>query len=167
MRAVASRADNAAGMIELRVPTVALVAEVACADGRTFNGRIFVPAAASHHTGPMRPEEWINDPVPFFPFLHDDASMPVMLNKHTVLVVTLQHGESEEGGETIGLERRVAIECGGRWFEGVLHIDMPENHQRVQDYLNRIELFLTLTEGPRRHLVQKHHITRVVELREE
>ena len=154
-------------MIELRVPTVALVAEVACADGRTFNGRIFVPAAASHHTGPMRPEEWINEPVPFFPFLHDDASMPVMLNKHTVLVVTLQHGESEEGGETIGLERRVAIECGGRWFEGVLHIDMPENHQRVLDYLNRFELCMTLREGPRRHLIQKLHVTRVVEIREE
>jgi len=154
-------------MNELRVPTVALVAEVACADGRTFTGRIFVPAAASHHSGPMRPEEWINEPVSFFPFLHDDASTPVMLNKHTVLVVTLQGGESAEGGETIGLERRVAIECGGRWFEGVLHIDMPENHQRVQDYLNRVELFLTLTEGPRRHLVQKEHITRVVELREE
>ena len=44
---------------------------------------------------------------------------------------------------------------------------MPENHQRVQDYLNRFELFLILADGPRRHLVQKHHITRVIELREE
>jgi hypothetical protein len=154
-------------MNELRVPTVALVAEVACADGRTFTGRIFVPAAASHHSGPMRPEEWINEPAPFFPFLHDDASNPVMLSKHTVLAVTLEGAESSEGGVPIGVERRVAIECGERWFEGVLHIDMPEHHQRVQDYLNRVELFLNLTDGPRRHLVQKHHITRVVETREE
>ena len=94
MRLEAGRADNAAGMMELRVPTVALAAEVTCADGRTFTGRIFVPAAASHHSGPMRPEEWINEPLPYFPFLPDDAAVPVMLNKHTVLVVTLQVGES-------------------------------------------------------------------------
>jgi len=154
-------------MSELRVPTVALAAEVACVDGRTFTSRIFVPAAASHHSGPMRPEEWINEPLPYFPFLPDDAAVPVMLNKHTVVTVTLQGGEGSEGDVPIGLERRVAIECGERRLEGMVHIDMPENHQRVQDYLNRFELFLTLADGPRRHLVQKHHITRVTEIREE
>jgi len=153
-------------MSELRVPTVALAAEVACVDGRTFAGRIFVPAAASHHSGPMRPEEWINEPLPYFPFLPDDAAVPVMLNKHTVIMVTLQVSDGPEGEVAIGLERRVAIECGERRIEGFLHIDMPENHQRVQDYLNRIELFLALTDGPRRHLVQKRHITRVIEIRE-
>jgi hypothetical protein len=153
-------------MSELRVPTVALAAEVACADGRTFTGRIFVPAAASHHSGPMRPEEWINEPLPYFPFLPDDSGVPVMLNKHTVIAVTLQRAEGSEAEEPIGLERRVAIECGERRLEGMVHIDMPENQQRVQDYLNRFELFLTLTDGPRRHLVQKHHITRVIELGE-
>lgn len=154
-------------MSELRVPTVALAAEVACTDGRTHAGRIFVPAAASHHSGPMRPEDWINEPLPFFPFLPDDAAVPVMLNKHTVIMVTLQGTEGTESEVQIGLERRVAIECGERQIEGLLHIDMPENHQRVQDYLNRSELFLTLTDGPRHHLVQKHHITRVIEIREE
>jgi len=152
---------------ELRVPTVALGAEVTCADGRTFTGRIFVPAAASHHSGPMRPEEWINEPLPYFPFLLDDAAVPVMLNKHTVMTVTFEVAEGAEEAEPIGRERRVAIECGERRLEGTIHIDMPENHQRVQDYLNRFELFLILADGPRRHLVQKHHITRVIELREE
>jgi hypothetical protein len=163
----AGRADNAAVTSELRVPTVALAAEVACADGRTFTGRIFVPAAASHHSGPMRPEEWINEPLPYFPFLPDDAAVPVMLNKHTVVTVTLQGGDGSETELPIGLERRVAIECGERRLEGMVHIDMPENHQRVQDYLNRFELFLTLTDGPRRHLVQKQRITRVIEIRED
>lgn len=154
-------------MTELRVPTVALPAEVACVDGRTLRGRIFVPAAASHHSGTMRPQEWINEPLPYFPFLSDESPVPVMLNKHTVLVVTLQAGEVFGVDEPGGIERRVAVECGERRLEGVLHIDMPENHQRVLDYLNRFELFLTLREGPRRHLIQKQHITRVVEIREE
>jgi len=153
-------------MTELRVPTLAVPAEVACADGRTFTGRIFIPAAASHHAGPMRPEEWINEPLAFFPFLPDDATAPVMLAKHTVLVITIGAGESTEPEEELGVEQRVVVECGDRRLEGVVHIDMPENHRRVQDYLNRPELFLTLLDGKRRHLVQKHHITRVIEIRE-
>jgi hypothetical protein len=153
-------------MDELHVPTVALAAEVACTDGRTLAGRIFVPAA-SHNSGPMRPEDWINAPLPFFPFLPDDAAVPVIVNKHTVIMVTLQCAEGTEGEALIGLERRVVIECGERRIEGLLHIDMPQNLQRLQDYLNRNELFVTLTDGPHHHLVQKHHITRVIEIREE
>jgi hypothetical protein len=154
-------------MTELRVPTVAVPAEVACVDGRTFTGRIFIPAAASHHAGPMRPEEWINEPLTFFPFLPDDGSAPFMLDKHTVLVVTLGDGETGHGEEDLGIEQRVAVECGDKRLEGVLHIDMPEHHRRVQDYLNRPELFMMLLDGTRRHLVQKRHITRVIEMREE
>jgi hypothetical protein len=154
-------------MIELRVPTVALAAEVACTDGHTLAGHIFVPAVVSYHSGPMRPEDWINEPPPFFPFLPGDSVVPVILNKHNVIMVTLQDIEGIEFEVPIGLERRVAIECGEKWIEGLLHIDMPENLQRVQDYLNRCELFVMLTDGPRHHLVQKHHITRVTEIREE
>src|SRR6185295_5063639 len=107
LRVEAARADNAPDMSELRVPTVALAAEVTCVDGRTFTGRVFVPAAASHHSGPMRPEEWINEPLPYFPFLPDDAAVPVMLNKHTVIAVTLPRAEGPEAEVPIGVERRV------------------------------------------------------------
>lgn len=153
-------------MNELQVPTVAIEAEVACIDGRTLAGRIFVPAA-SHHNGPMRPADWINESRPFFPLVPDDATAPVIVNKHTVVLVTLQGSGGMEEETQIGLERRVLIECGGRQIRGLLHIDMPENLQRLQDYLNRNELFVTLIDGPRHHLVQKHHITRVIEIREE
>ena len=153
-------------MIELRVPTVALAAEVACTDGRTLAGHVFVPAA-SHHSGPMRPEEWINEPQPFFFFLPDHAEAPVILNKHTVIMVTLQGAEETEGEVPFGPERRVVIECGERRIEGLLRIEMPQNLQRVQDYLNCGELFVTLTDGPRHYLVQKHHITRVIEMGKE
>lgn len=148
---------------KLRVPTIATAADIACVDGRTFGGRIFIPANASNHPGPMRPEEWINEPPAFFPFLPDDASTPFMLAKHTVLVVTLGAGDESPRG----FPRRVVVECGEeRRLEGLLHIDMPEHYRRVQDYLNRPELFLSLLEGSRRHLVQKHHITRVIEIGE-
>ena len=54
---------------ELRVPTANLEVEIVCADGRSFTGRIFLPVLSAHHSGAMRPLEWMNDNTPFFPFL--------------------------------------------------------------------------------------------------
>ena len=155
-------------MSELKVPTVALAAEVACADGRSFVGRIFVPAAASHHSGPTRPEEWLNEPVPFFPFLPDDSDTPVILNKSQVLVVSTVLLDAEEDLDTAEgtPSRAVAVECEGRRVEGTLRIDMPTGHRRVLDYLNRHDVFLALRAPGRLHLVHKSRITRLIELRE-
>jgi len=155
-------------MGELRVPTVAFPAEAVCADGRSFLGRIFVPAAASRHAGSMRAEEWMNEGTSFFPFLPDDSRTSVLLNKDELLVLSVS-ASADQGGvveEAEAPARRVAVECGARCFEGTLLIEMPSNQSRVLDYLNRPGLFLTLREGDRHHLVRKSRITRVVELPE-
>jgi hypothetical protein len=152
----------------LRVPTVALDAEVLCADGRTFLGRIFVPPSASHHEGATRPEEWMNEGTNFFPFLPDKATVPIILNKPEILILSVpavaDAGDVEEGVTV--LERRVAVVVGGRRILGTIVLDMPQNHCRVLDYLNRGDRFLTLRDGDRHHLVQKARITRVEEPRE-
>jgi hypothetical protein len=155
-------------MSELRVPTEALAAEVLCADGRSFVGRIFVPATASRHSGPMRPEEWLNDPAPFFPFLPDDAEAPVLMNKREVLVLSVPAAPdlAEVPEELLNPVRRVAVEAEEQRLEGTIVIDMPQTHTRMLDYLNRPEAFLTLRDGDQHHFVQKERITRVIELRE-
>ena len=65
----------------LQVPTKAVEAEVLCADGRIFRGRVFMPDVAATHSGPMRPAEWMNEPAPFFPFRPEDGSGSVLLNR--------------------------------------------------------------------------------------
>jgi hypothetical protein len=155
-------------MSELRVPTVALAAEVLCADGRAFAGRIFLPASASRHSGPMRPEEWMNETPSFFPFLPDDGDAPVILNKQEIVVLSVEAMVDEEPpaeGVQV-LERSVCVECQERRLEGVVRIEMPKNQSRVLDHLNRGEPFLTLREGQRHHLIRKQRITRVYETRE-
>jgi len=152
----------------LRVPTVALDAEVLCADGRTFLGRIFVPPSASHHQGAMRPEEWMSESTDFFPFLPDKATVPIILNKPEILILSVpaaaDAGDVAEGVTVI--ERRVAVVVGGRRILGTIVLDMPQSHCRVLDYLNRGQRFLTLRDGDRHHLIQKARITRVEEPRE-
>jgi hypothetical protein len=156
-------------MSELRVPTVVLLADVQCADGRRFRGRIFIPAASARHPGPTRPEEWLNDPAPFFPFHPDDAEAPVLMNKREILVISVpavaDAGDIPEGSDSP--IRRVALEAETRRLEGYLVIDMPHGQLRVLDYLNRGETFVTLRDGDTHHLVQKKRITRVIEFREE
>jgi hypothetical protein len=155
-------------MSELRVPTVALAAEVLCADGRAFAGRVFLPASASRHSGPMRPEEWMNETPPFFPFLPDDGEAPVILNKSDIVVLTVEavadEPEPAEGLQV--LERQVSIECQERRLEGTVRIEMPRSQSRVLDHLNRPEPFLALRAGERHHLIRKQRITRVIEIRE-
>ena len=158
-------------MSELRIPTVALAAEILYADGRSFVGRIFVPVAAALHGGPMRAEEWMNEPSQFFPFLPDQEETPVLLNKQEILIVSVL-AEADAAGDRMVMEeqtphRRVIVECRDRRIEGDLLIDMPAHSSRVLDYLNRSHNFLTLREGDRHHLVRKARIARVVEVRSE
>ena len=157
------------GGSEFKVPTVALAAEAVMADGRRFRGRIFLPTAAHDHAGSMRPEEWMNDGVEFFPFLPDEPGGPVFLNKREVVAVTVAASSDRDATlEAVPLPaRRLSLECGRNRYTGEIVIDMPEHHSRVLDYLNRPGAFLTLRDGDRHHLVAKARITRVMENRED
>ena len=138
-------------------------------DGRTATGRIFVPAAAYRHAGAMRAEEWMNESADFFPFLPDASKEPELLNRHEILVLTVPaHADAGDVVEGSRLpERNVVIDCRGKRLSGTLVIDMPEEHSRVLDYLNRPGRFLILRDGLRHHLIQKDRITRVQETRKE
>src|SRR5687768_1926457 len=144
-------------MNELRVPTHATAAEVRCADGRTLIGRVFIPSSSSHHTGPMRPEEWMNESGAFFAFLPDDAKATVLVNKAQVAVLSVPplHDVDAEGEDVELPVRQVSIELGDRRVEGALVIDMPLGQRRVLDFLNRPEAYLTLRTEDRWHLVRR------------
>ena len=148
-----------------QVPRLLRAAEVLCADGRVLRGRVFLPAAAESHPGAMRAEEWMNDSAPFVPFLPDGEGRPVILNKQQITVVTVaasaDHDESMD--ETGAPVRRVRVECGALRLEGDVLVDMPANHSRILDLLNRPGAFLNVRDGERHHLVSKSRITRVSE----
>jgi hypothetical protein len=151
---------------EFHVPRLLRAAEVLGTDGRILRGRVFLPAAAESHPGAMRAEEWMNDPASFFPFLPDGEGRPVILNKQQIAVVTVaasaDHDEAmDQAGAPV---RRVRVECGALHLEGDVLVDMPANHSRILDLLNRPGAFLNLREGERHHLVCKSRITRVSEL---
>jgi hypothetical protein len=148
-----------------QVPRLLRAAEVLCADGRVLHGRVFLPATAESHPGAMRAEEWMNDPAPFFPFLPDGEGRPVILNKQQVVVATVAAAaDLDETMDAVGARtRRVRVECGSLRLEGEVLVDMPANHSRMLDVLNRPGAFLNVRDGERHHLVRKSGITRVSE----
>jgi hypothetical protein len=153
---------------ELRLPTHATSAEIRCDDGRVLTGRVFIPVSSSQHSGEMRPDEWMNEGTPFFAFLPDESKKAILLNKQQVAVLTIApipEVLDEETREEV-VTRRVAIDVGDRRVQGQIAIDMPENHRRLLDFLNRPEAFLTVRGDERWHLIRKGLITRVVEIEE-
>ncbi len=155
--------------VEYRVPTQPLEAEILTADGRIFQGKVFVPDVAATHRGPMRAAEWMNEPMAFFPFVPADGSGAFLLNRSEVLVFTVAaeaDANLDDPEETGAKRRHVVVECRDRRFEGEIVIDMPPHLRRVSDFLNRPDPFVIVQEGGRHHLIRKARITRVLEPRE-
>ncbi len=148
-----------------QIPRLLRAAEVLVADGRVLRGRVFLPATAASHAGAMRAEEWMNDPQAFFPFLPDGEGSPVILNKDQLVVVTVAaSADRDETLDEVGAPvRRVSVECGALRLSGDVLVDMPANHSRLLDLLNRPGAFLNVRDGERHHLVAKDRITRVSE----
>ena len=152
-------------MEQLRVPTVSFDVEIRYFDERPLVGRIFVPARAALHDGPMRPEEFLNQTTLFFPFIAVGSDAVTFLNKRYIVVLTVKTPLEEES--PIGIARRVLVECGTVRLSGIVYIDMPEHQSRLQDWANRLEPFLVVIEGDRRHIIQKNRITFLSEVRED
>jgi hypothetical protein len=153
-------------MDDLRVPTTSLPVEILCADGRAMLGDIFLPAQSSLQSGPMRPDEWSESPHPFFPFRSREAQTLTILNRGEVVSLTVpaaSNGAADDTCTDVPVVR-IAVEAGGTRFEGDVMVDMPPGHQRVADWLNAPAAFLTVRTGSAHHLIQKRHVTRVVEL---
>jgi len=152
---------------DLRVPTVAMPAEVLLDSGERLEGQVFLPSLASRHSGQPRPDEWINQPTDFFPFLAEGHRQALILNKATVRAISLPiTPELSLEGASTGFTSSVMVQMGETLFEGTLLIDMPVERTRVLDYLNHVEKFMPMWSPTAYHLIRKSCITRITEMEE-
>jgi len=154
--------------MDLRVPVIEIAGQVRCTDGECFIGRIFVPASAHNHSGPMRPEEWMNGHPAFFPFLPENAKIPILISKSEILWLSVEE-KADKGDLPDDVpvpQRRVQLQLEGYRLEGTLVLDLPEFQVRVLDLLNGPEEFVTLRKDLHHYLVPKRRIIRVMEIQE-
>ena len=77
-----------------------------------------------------------------------------------MVVTVAASADRDETLDEVGAPvRRVHVECGALRLAGDVLVDMPANHSRVLDLLNRPGAFLNVREGERHHLVCEgpHH----------
>ena len=153
-------------MDDLRVPTTSLPAEILCADGETVQGEVFLPAQSARQPGPMPPDEWVESVHVFFPVRSTKTRALTIVNRDTVVAITVPAAANcVHDDELVDLPVFwVAVDAGGRRFEGDIVVDMPPGHQRVADWLNAAPPFLPLRSGLTHHLIHKRHVLRVLEL---
>ena len=114
--------------------------------------------------------EWANLAPAFIPVRPAVGSEVTLVNRSQVVAMSLPPGvPAVDPVEWLDMPiHRVVIEAtGGVRVEGRLAVIMPRYQQRVVDCLNGPDAYLTLDVGGRAHLVQKVHITRIVQLGEE
>lgn len=161
---------NTCDVGEFSVPTTALPVALSLTDGRTIEGDVFLPARSPVRDGPMLAGEWANLAPAFIPLRPAVGSEVTLVNRHRVVAIVLPPGVAAvDPVEWLDMPvHRVAIEAtGGLRVEGRLAVIMPRYQQRVVDWLNGSDAYVTLDVGGRAHLIQKAHITRIIELGEE
>ena len=101
-----------------------------------------------------------------FPVRSRETCATTLLNRDAVVVVTVPAAANTGRGDP-DLSTQVshiAVEAAGERYEGEVVVDMPPGHQRVADWLNAPGAFITVRSGAAHHLIQKRHVTRVMEL---
>lgn len=158
-------------MTNLRVPTLRLPVTITCINGRTFAGHVFLPSQSSRHAGPMHPEEWSEGVHTFFPFRAHDAANSTVFNLESVVAFSVSldalpvlDGADDDAPMAHVPVFRVTVDAQGANFEGNVTIDMPPDCQRVADWLNAPGAFFSVRAERALHLIQKRHVTSVVEL---
>ncbi len=152
-------------MDALRVPTLPVKTEVLLSGGERLQGLLHLPLDAAEHGGPPSLAEWLNGPEAFFPFKPEGRDECLLLNKREVLTITAAAGTgAPDAPEGVDLPRRsVTVELEGFRYNGVVTVDMPENHSRTLDIFNRHESFVTLHDGEVDHVINKLHVARVTD----
>lgn len=152
-------------MGSLSVPTVEVDAQLLWADGTVLSGLIFLAAGTPHHAGPQRPADWAEDPQQFFAFRPEKAATALLLNKQTLVSITVGGESDHDDSADFALVQYVVVTVGQQELRGRLLIEMPEGHERVLDLLNGSQAFVTLVDGDQHHLIRKSAITQVEESR--
>ena len=151
-------------MNELRVPTVALPAEIALADGRRIQGTMFRPAVSHSHDGPPRPDEWINASSEFLPFRPDGGEEALVINKSQLAIakVVLPPEDDVDGS---ALHQNVVVECSVGTVTGTVVINLPAHTRRLLDFMNQPERFISVHSEQQCYLMNKAYITNIKEAR--
>ena len=157
-------------MSELSVPTTPLHVTLSLTDGATLEGDVFLPAKSPVRDGPMLAGEWANLAPAFIPVRTEGIGEVTFVARNHIVAIALPHGVPAIASDELldAPVQRVLVETvGGTAIEGLVIIAMPRYQQRVNDWLNNPDAYLSLDVDGCAHLVQKSQVIRITELHED
>ena len=154
---------------DYRIPKLEISAEVSLLAHPQKDVKLFLHEHAESHAGAERPSDLLNGPGEFFPAVETSGKL-VLLHRDSVTVISVP-AESEfpeEGpGEGAGdpeQASRVPVEViiqGGTVIRGTVRFVLPEGRNRLIDFLNMTDSFLTVRENGLARLINKRRLVRV------
>lgn len=130
--------------------------------GETVAGEMFLQPHGRPDGGAERPIDILNAAEPFFPLALPDGEM-VLLAKSQVLEVATE--STDEVADEVPLARPALIEvrlASGDTHAGAVFLELPSDHPRLLDFLNRAgQRFFTLHGTDRRLLISRQALERV------
>ena len=131
--------------------------------GETITGEMFLQPFVRPDGGTERPWDILNSADPFFPVAMSDGEL-FLIAKEQVLELSTDVGR-DEYDERSTLARPAVVEVrliSGETHAGAIFLELPAEHARLLDFLNRDdERFLTLHGSEHVLLINRRMIERV------
>jgi hypothetical protein len=154
---------------EYRIPKREVSAEVSLLGHPRKVVKLFLHEQAESHAGPERPSDLLNGPWDFFPAIESPGKL-VLLHRSAVLAISVAaesefpDGEpppdSREGEGAAEMRVEVILQDGST-IRGKVRFVMPEGRNRLIDFINTQERFLTVREENLARLINKRRIVRI------
>jgi hypothetical protein len=132
--------------------------------GEMLTGDMFLQPYGRYGGGAERPIDILNAAERFFPLKNRESGEIVLVAKDQVVSVACDRDPGDDDSRT-DITRHVALEVRlihGDTFAGTALLEVPEDHARVLDFLNRWKpRFIPLHTGDGQLLVNRSMIERV------
>lgn len=131
--------------------------------GEELAGDMFVQGYAALHYGPERPSDILNDQHEFFPLALSESET-LLISKQSVREVNaLSSSRDEWRLVPAWRQQRVDVQmAGGAVYTGTVDLEVPGDHPRLLDYLNRMpEQFLSILTSEGTRLINRRAIVSV------
>lgn len=131
-------------------------------DGGRISGDLFVAGSTRNASGHEEAPDVLNAPEPFFPLATPDGRVLLCAKSH-VRELLVPREDVTEPDWAIGARAHVSLTLvGGARYQGTLYIAQDSGHQRVLDYLNRLNVpFIQLYTAEGVAIVNRTHVVHV------
>lgn len=142
------------------LPRASTPAHLRLAQGDVQSGEVFLMSRVSQHEGPETPLEMLNRDEGFFAF--KSSRGVILVSKAQTVSLSVNKNDLIDDPARRSAARMVAVEvvfADGSMIHGWAHVELPEAHARLLDYLNATpDTFFAVTSHDGTHYVNRAHV---------